>query len=117
MSDRPDVTASPGEITSLGLPYWARRVGVFSWLLVGFLLAVGATALLLAATSAITGPLVIAVLLAIVFAPVVTWLCDRGVPRALAAAGVLFGLANRRLNRHLPAEGRAKIKLRPQLMR
>lgn len=29
----------------------------------------------------------------------------------------LFGLANRRLNRHLPAEGRAKIKLRPQLMR
>ncbi len=93
MSDRPDVAASQGVITSLGLPYWARRVGVFSWLLVGFLLAVGATALLLAATSAITGPLVIAVLLAIVFAPVVTWLCDRGVPRALAAAGVLFGLA------------------------
>ena len=76
----------------LGLPYWTRRVGVFSWLLIGFLAAVGATAVLLAATSAITGPLVIAVLLAIVFAPVVTWLCDRGVPRPLAAAGVLVGL-------------------------
>lgn len=96
MSDRPDAagaTASQGDITRLGLPYWARRVGVFSWLLIGFLAAVGATAVLLAATSAITGPLVIAVLLAIVFAPVVTWLCDRGVPRPLAAASVLVGLA------------------------
>ncbi|WP_299561033.1 ABC transporter permease subunit [uncultured Sulfitobacter sp.] len=29
----------------------------------------------------------------------------------------LFGLANRRLNRHLPAEGRQKMRLRPNLLR
>lgn len=94
-SDRPgsdNISAAQSDLSSLGLPSWARRVGVFSWLLIGFLAAVGAIALLLAATSAIIAPLVIAALLAIVFAPVVTWLCDRGVPRSVAAAGVLVGL-------------------------
>lgn len=66
---------------------------MFSWLLIGFIAAVGAIAVLVAATSALTTPLVVATLMAIVFAPAVTWLTDHGVARAVAAAGVLVGLA------------------------
>lgn len=76
----------------LGIPYWVRRVGVFSWLLIGFLVAVGAVALLFAATSAITVPVVVAIAMAVVFAPVVDWLAARGFNRSLAALTVLVGL-------------------------
>ena len=96
MVDRPEpdrrVATAPGG-AGLGIPVWIRRVGVVSWLLIGFLAAVFAIAVLLASTSAITAPLVVAALLALVFAPVVTWLSDRGVPRSFAAGAVLVGLA------------------------
>lgn len=74
------------------LPTWVRRVGVFSWLFIGFVLAVGAFALLFAVFSPITIPVVLAACLAVVFAPVVTWLADHGLSRSLAAIAVLLGL-------------------------
>ena len=79
--------------SAAGLPGWVRRVGAFSWLLIGFIAAVGVISVLISATSAVSAPLVVAALLAIVFAPVMTWLADRGVPRALEAPSVLVGLA------------------------
>ena len=86
-----DETAVPTR-TRAGLPFWVRRVGLFSWLFIGFLLAVGASALLLTTFSAITVPVVIAVCLAVVFAPAVTWLAEHGLNRSLAAGAVLLGL-------------------------
>jgi predicted PurR-regulated permease PerM len=76
----------------LGIPRWVRRVGTFSWLLIGFLIAAGALAFILSATSAFTTPLVIAGCLAIVFAPAVSWLVERGVNASIAALAVLVGL-------------------------
>jgi len=74
------------------LPAWMRRVGVFSWLFIGFLIAVGAFAVLFAVFSPITVPVLLAACLAVVFAPVVTWLADHGLNRSLAAVAVLVGL-------------------------
>jgi predicted PurR-regulated permease PerM len=76
----------------LGIPRWVRRVGTFSWLLIGFLIAAGALAFIVSATSAFTTPLVIAGCLAIVFAPAVSWLVERGVDASIAALAVLVGL-------------------------
>ena len=87
-------TDSPGVRTdgSLGLPFWVRRVGVFCWLFIGFLIAFGAISVLFALMSAIVVPVVIAIALAVVFAPVVEWLADHGFNRSLAAVVVLLGL-------------------------
>lgn len=74
------------------LPHWVRRVGVFSWLLIGFIAAVAIVAVLLSATSAVTTPVIIAICLAIVFDPAVRWLVDRGAPPALGSIVVLAGL-------------------------
>ena len=76
----------------LGLPFWVRRVGVFSWLLIGFLLAAAAVAVLFAATSALVIPVVLAIALAVVFAPVVDRLVDHKFTSSLAAIAVLLGL-------------------------
>ncbi|MGI9644928.1 MAG: AI-2E family transporter [Ilumatobacteraceae bacterium] len=91
-SDRGGPTTPRLSARDLGLPYWVRRVGVFSWLLIGFLIAVGAVAVVFAVTSAITVPVIVAVFLAVIFAPVVTWLADRGVNRSFGAVAVLIGL-------------------------
>jgi predicted PurR-regulated permease PerM len=90
-TDRDPQPARPA-VGDLRLPYWVRRVGVVSWLLIGFLIAVGAVAILFAATSSLVVPVLVALLLAIVFAPTVTWLADRGLNRSLAAGAVLVGL-------------------------
>ena len=74
------------------LPSWVARVGLFSWLFIGFVLAVGVLAVLSAILSAITVPVVLAACLAVVFAPAVTWLADHGLSRSLAAVAVLLGL-------------------------
>jgi putative heme transporter len=73
-------------------PRWLRDLGLSAWLLVGVLALVGGLIWLGAATYTITGPMVLAGIIAVVAMPVVRML-DRYMPRWLAAALVLIGLA------------------------
>jgi putative heme transporter len=76
---------------SLRTPRWLRDVGRSSWLLVGLLLVLLGLIWLLAETYTIVGPMVCALIVAVVAMPVVRWL-DRHMPRALAAALVLLAV-------------------------
>jgi len=73
-------------------PRWLRDLGLSAWLLVGVLALVGGVIWLLAATETITGPMFIALIVSVVAMPLVRVL-DRHMPRWLAAALVLIGLA------------------------
>jgi len=72
-------------------PTWLRDIGRTSWLLVGLLLLLGGLIWLLAATYTIVGPMLCALIVAVVAMPVVRRL-DRKMPRALAAAIVLLAI-------------------------
>jgi len=73
-------------------PRWLRDLGRSSWLLVGLLLVVVGLIWLLAETYTIVGPMVCALIVAVVAMPLVRAL-DRHMPRALAAALVLLAVA------------------------
>lgn len=73
-------------------PRWLRDLGRSSWFLVGFFGVVLALAWLFAETYVIVLPVVAAAIVATVAMPVVT-LLHRRMPRALAAAVVLLGIA------------------------
>jgi predicted PurR-regulated permease PerM len=73
-------------------PPWLRNLGRSSWLLVGVLLLVVGLIWLLAETYTIVGPMVCALIVAVVAMPVVR-LLDRRMPRILAAALVLLAVA------------------------
>jgi predicted PurR-regulated permease PerM len=73
-------------------PTWLRDAGRSAWLLVGVLALVGGLIWLLAATYTIVGPMVCALIVAVVAMPIVR-LLDRRMPRALAAALVLLAVA------------------------
>ncbi len=77
---------------SFRTPHWLRDLGRSSWLLVGLLLLVVGLIWLLAETYTIVGPMVCALIVAVVAMPLVQWL-DRRMPRALAAALVLLAVA------------------------
>ena len=68
------------------------RWGVRSWLLAGVLVFAGAVLWLLSQVSGFVVPLVIAVVLGALFAPLVERLASRGVPRSAGALLVLLGL-------------------------
>ena len=96
-----DVNAGDGKDThptgrshlrdSLATPRWLRDLGRSSWLLVGLLLVLLGLIWLLAETYTIVGPMVCALIVAVVAMPVVR-LLDRHMPRALAAALVLLAV-------------------------
>lgn len=67
---------------SSNAPYWLRRVGVQSWLFIGIVLAFAVLATVLAALNVIVMPLIISVLLAIIFRPLVDWFEQHGIPRS-----------------------------------
>jgi predicted PurR-regulated permease PerM len=73
-------------------PRWLRDLGRSSWLLVGVLALVAGVIWLLAATYTIVGPMVCALIVAVVAMPVVRKLAEH-MPRALAAALVLLMVA------------------------
>jgi predicted PurR-regulated permease PerM len=73
-------------------PHWLRDLGRTSWLLVGLLLVLLGLIWLLAETYTIVGPMVCALIVAVVAMPLVRWL-DRHMPRMLAAALVLLAVA------------------------
>ena len=66
-------------------PPWLARLGVRSWLITGVLLVGGIGAWLLAKSSTIVVPLLLAIILGVLFAPLVTTLERLHIPRAAAA--------------------------------
>lgn len=74
------------------VPSWVRRVGTNSWMFIGIVLALAVITVMIAATRDLTIPLAIGIFLAIVFAPFVDWLEDRGIKRGAGAGIVLVGL-------------------------
>jgi putative heme transporter len=87
-----DTTAGTGRAQlseAFVTPRWLRDLGRSSWLLVGLLALLGGLIWLLAATYTIVGPIVGALIVSVVAAPVVGRLA-RHMPRALAAVIVLL---------------------------
>jgi putative heme transporter len=73
-------------------PLWLRNLGRSSWLIVGVLLVLLGLIWLLAETYTIVGPMVCALIVAVVAMPIVR-LLDGHIPRVLAAALVLLAVA------------------------
>jgi predicted PurR-regulated permease PerM len=83
----------PGELTRIFVaPPWLRDAGLVAWLIVGVVLVLVGAIWLLALTSTIVVPLIVASLIASVAGPGVTWLYRRGVPRAGGTALVLLAV-------------------------
>ena len=73
-------------------PTWLRNLGFSSWLLVGFVLIIVGLIWLLAETSTIVMPVILATVLGAVAGPAVGWLEHHRVPRIGGAVLVLLGL-------------------------
>ena len=73
-------------------PGWLRTLGFSSWLLVGFVLVIVGLIWLLAETSTIVMPVILATVLGAVAGPAVGWLEGHRVPRIGGALLVLLGL-------------------------
>ena len=71
---------------------WLRRVGTNSWMFVGLMVALALIIVLIAATRDITAPLAVGIFVAVVCAPIVTWLEKHGVKRAAGSGIVVVGL-------------------------
>src|SRR6476659_126713 len=83
----------PGELTrTLVARPWLRDAGLVAGLIVGIVLVLVGAVWLLAITSTIVVPLIVASLIASVAGPGVTWLQNRGVPRAGGTALILLGI-------------------------
>jgi putative heme transporter len=91
-----DGTAGGTEPVDVGslftTPRWLRDLGRTSWLLVGLLLVLAGATWLLAATYTIVGPILGALIVAVVAIPVVR-LLNRHLPNAASAAVVLLAIA------------------------
>ncbi len=73
-------------------PIWLRDLGFSSWLLVGFVVVIIGLVWLLAETSTIVMPVIVATVLGAVAGPAVGWLERHRVPRIGGAILVLLGL-------------------------
>lgn len=71
-------------------PKWLRTTGVYGWLFAGTLVFVGAILWLIGYASGLTVPLIVAAVMAALFAPLVGRLTATGIPRPLGAAIVLL---------------------------
>jgi len=79
--------------TAFAPPRWLRDLGRTAWLLVGLFALLAGLAWLLGTTSTITGPVVVAAIVATVATPIVAGLQRHRWPRAAGAVVVLLGLA------------------------
>jgi predicted PurR-regulated permease PerM len=77
--------------TLFASPRWLSDLGRSAWFLVGVFLVIAALAWLLAATETIVGPVLLAMIIATVAMPIVSWLA-RHMARIAAAVIVLLGL-------------------------
>jgi putative heme transporter len=71
-------------------PQWLQDLGLVAWFLVGLGLLLFGVTWLLAETSTIVSPVVAGTIVAAVAGPAVSWLQQRGVPRAAGAALMLI---------------------------
>ncbi len=92
----PVLHMSPEELRALErvftAPRWLRDLGLASWFLVGALLLLGGLTWLLAATSEIVNPMIAALIVAVVTAPIVGGLERHRIGRGAGAAIVLLAL-------------------------
>lgn len=84
------LTERPRSDFSRSAPYWLRRIGVESWLLVGIVLAIAIVLSALTAVSGLVTPLVVAVILGLLAEPIVEWLRGHRVPGNAAAVLTLL---------------------------
>ena len=83
----------PGELSRIFVaPPWLRDAGLVAWLIVGIVLVLVGMIWLLAITSTIVIPLIVAALIASVAGPGVTWLQRHRVPRAGGTALILLAI-------------------------
>lgn len=87
----PEGASRPGLPLS-HVPRWLRTTGTVSWLLLGIVGILVVAYYGLAGLSALLIPLVVAVVLGMIFFPLVDVLKRAGIPRALGAALVMLGL-------------------------
>jgi predicted PurR-regulated permease PerM len=81
------------ELTGLfAAPQWLRDLGFSAWLLVGVLLLVAGLIWILALIQVIVIPVIVAGVIAAVAEPLVSWLHDHRIPRALGAGMVLLAV-------------------------
>jgi putative heme transporter len=82
-----------GELSGLlAAPPWLRNAGVFSWLAAGVLVLLLGLVWLASLAQAIVMPLIAATVVAAVGAPLVRWMAEHRIPRALGTALLLLGL-------------------------
>jgi predicted PurR-regulated permease PerM len=82
-----------GELSGLlAAPPWLRNAGVFSWLAAGVLVLLLGLVWLASLAHAIVMPLIAATVVAAVGAPLVRWMTEHRIPRALGTALMLLGL-------------------------
>lgn len=79
---------TPDERATVG-PDWLRRIGVRSWYLVGIVALLVVVLYLVGRASAIVVPFLLAIILGVLFAPVVDMLEKRRIPRQAGAAIVM----------------------------
>jgi predicted PurR-regulated permease PerM len=83
---------APERDVQFSAPKWLRNLGFSSWLLVGFVLIIVGLVWLLAETSTIVMPVILATVLGAVAGPAVGWLERHRVPRIAGAILVLLAL-------------------------
>ena len=87
------VEIDPSELSGLfAAPKWLRDAGLMSWLLVGITVLLVGLVWLLALTQVIVLPVITAGIVAAVASPVVAWLADRGVPRAIGSILLMLAI-------------------------
>ena len=75
------------------LPLWVGMLGSVTWAFVGATLSLLIIAAFIAASSSISVPLILAVVIACVTVPAVDWLERRGASRIIASVAVLVAIA------------------------
>ncbi|MGI9614889.1 MAG: AI-2E family transporter [Acidimicrobiales bacterium] len=85
-----DSSGASVEPVDAALPVWMRRVGLASWYFIGFAGAFSLLTVVIAASRDITVPLLLGIVLAVVFSPLVRQLTNRRVPPAIAATLVVL---------------------------
>jgi len=88
------MSTEPIEEAAIGAvgPAWLERIGRRAWYVVGILLVVSAVVAVLARASSIFVPFLLAIILGVLFAPVVDALNRLGVPRAAGAGLVMVSV-------------------------
>ena len=92
-TEAPEGTGPPIRPPLSEVPNWLIRLGIASWMIIGTAIVVIAIYLGLAQISGLVVPLVIAVVIAMLFHPIIDRLGDAGLSRGIAAVLVLLGIA------------------------